>query len=138
VETDAVDAAVAAALAGVASSTSTAPSAAPTGPPLTSGEKNNLVSQISQCWNVGSLSSEALRTTVVVAMEMQPDGKPVSSSLRMVSFEGGNDASAGQAYEAARRAIIRCGAKGFELPSEKFDHWQEIEMVFNPERMRFK
>ncbi|MEM6478789.1 MAG: energy transducer TonB, partial [Pseudomonadota bacterium] len=40
------------------------------------------------------------------------------------------------AFEAARRAIIRCGAKGFDLPSEKYDQWKEIEMTFNPEQMR--
>ena len=43
-----------------------------------------------------------------------------------------------QAFEAARRAIIRCGAQGFDLPREKYDHWRDIEMVFNPEKMRIK
>ncbi|MDZ4134880.1 MAG: energy transducer TonB, partial [Paracoccaceae bacterium] len=46
--------------------------------------------------------------------------------------------SARQAYEAARRAIIRCGATGFKLPAEKYDQWRNIEMVFNPEKMRIK
>ena len=41
-------------------------------------------------------------------------------------------------YEAARRAIIRCGAKGFQLPPEKYEQWRNIEMEFNPERMRIK
>lgn len=139
VEADAVDAALAAALAGASTSVANnAPSAAPAGPPLTSGEENSLVSQISQCWNVGSLSTDGLMTTVVVAMEMTADAKPVAGSIRMVSSEGGTSSSTQQAYDAARRAIIRCGAKGFDLPSDKYDHWREIEMVFNPEKMRFK
>ncbi|MEM9438259.1 MAG: energy transducer TonB, partial [Pseudomonadota bacterium] len=37
---------------------------------------------------------------------------------------------------AARRAIIRCGATGFDLPREKYDQWRQIEMTFNPEEMR--
>jgi hypothetical protein len=56
----------------------------------------------------------------------------------MLGFEGGSEAGARQAFEAARRAIIRCGATGFPLPPEKYDQWRSIEMVFNPERMRIK
>ena len=43
-----------------------------------------------------------------------------------------------QAFEAARRAIIRCGSSGFDLPAEKYGHWRDIEMTFNPERMRIR
>jgi len=64
--------------------------------------------------------------------------KPETGSIRMLSSSGGPDSAAKQAYEAARRAIIRCGAKGFNLPAEKYGQWREIEMTFNPERMRIK
>ncbi len=111
---------------------------APTGPPLTGGEKDALRVAVSSCWNVGSLSSAALQTTVVVGVSMTPEGKPVTSSIRMLTSSGGPDAAAKQAYEAARRAIIRCGSKGYDLPPEKYAQWQEIEMTFNPERMRIK
>lgn len=110
----------------------------PSGPPLTSGEKDALRVAVQQCWNVGSLSSDALRTTVVVAVSMGEDGKPNSGSIRMLSASGGGDTAAKQAFEAARRAIIRCGARGFNLPVEKYDSWRDIEMTFNPERMRIK
>jgi hypothetical protein len=110
----------------------------PQGPPLTSGEKETLRVAVSSCWNVGSLSTDALGTTVVVEVSMTPDAKPVSSSIRMASSSGGSEAAARQAFEAARRAIIRCGARGFDLPAEKYGQWQEIEMTFNPERMRIK
>ena len=110
----------------------------PTGPPLTGGEKDALRVAVSSCWNVGSLSSAALQTTVVVGVSMTSEGKPESGSIRMLSSSGGPEAAARQAYEAARRAIIRCGAKGYDLPVEKFGQWREIEMTFNPERMRIK
>ncbi|NNK78019.1 MAG: energy transducer TonB, partial [Litoreibacter sp.] len=42
------------------------------------------------------------------------------------------------AYEAARRALIRCGARGYNLPVDKFAQWQDVEITFNPERMRIK
>jgi hypothetical protein len=69
---------------------------------------------------------------------MGEDGKPNSGSIRMLSASGGGDTAAKQAFEAARRAIIRCGASGFNLPVEKYDSWRDIEMTFNPERMRIK
>ena len=112
--------------------------AVPAGPPLTSGEKDALRVSVQRCWNVGSLSSEALRTTVIVAVDMAQDGRPENTSIRMVDFDGGSEASARQAYEAARRAIIRCGASGFDLPVEKYAQWREIEMTFNPEGMRLR
>lgn len=123
---------------GSATETPTRPSSAPTGPPLTRGEEDALRIGVQKCWNVGSLSSDALATTVIVSVEMTEDSKPVGGSIRMISFSGGSSTAAGQAFEAARRAIIRCGASGFDLPREKYDHWREIEMTFNPENMRIK
>ena len=117
-----------------------APSEAPVrrGPPLTGGEKDAFRLAVSSCWNVGSLSTDALGTTVVVAFDMEQTGKPVTASVRMVSFSGGSEAGARQAFEAARRAIIRCGARGFDLPVEKYDQWREIEATFNPQGMQFR
>jgi len=132
--TDAVNDALAEALG--TGGTDTTPE--PTGPPLTGGEKDALRVAVEKCWNVGSLSSEALQTTVVVGVKMSEDGKPQTNSIQMLSSSGGSDAAAQQAYEAARRAIIRCGASGYDLPVEKYDRWRDIEMTFNPEKMRIK
>ncbi len=109
---------------------------APSGPPMTRGEKNALRVAVKRCWNVGSLSSEALKTTVVVGVSMAENGKPVA--VKQLSASGGSGPAVKQAYEAARRAVLRCGAKGFDLPRDKFDHWRDIEMTFNPEKMRIK
>ena len=108
------------------------------GPPMTDGEKDALRVAVQACWNVGSLSSDALLTTVTVGVTVAQDGIPDVASIEMIAFEGGTEASARQAYEAARRAIIRCGAKGFQLPPDKYEQWRNIEMEFNPERMRIK
>ncbi len=136
----ATDDAVSAALRSAADSTGEtgARSTQPSGPPLTGGEKDALRVSVSNCWNVGALSSEALRTTVVVGVSLDRAGKPVSGSVKMLSASGGSNDAARQAFGAARRAIIRCGASGYNLPSEKYDHWRDIEMTFNPEKMRIK
>lgn len=130
---DAVNSALAEALGG-----DTGTASVPQGPPLSAGEKESLRVAVSSCWNVGSLSTDALGTTVVVTVSMTQDGKPVVPSIALASYTGGTEAAARQAFEAARRAIIRCGARGYELPVEKYGQWREIEMTFNPERMRVK
>ena len=76
--------------------------------------------------------------TVIVGVSMTREGKPETASIRMLDYFDGNDAAARKAYETARRAIIRCGANGYNLPIEKYEQWREIEMTFNPERMRIK
>lgn len=108
------------------------------GPPLTPGEKDSLRVAVQGCWNVGSLSSEALKTTVVVAVSLSRDGKPEVNSIRMLSSSGGSAAAAEKAFGAARRAIIRCSKSGYDLPPDKYGQWRDIEMTFNPERMRIK
>ena len=87
---------------------------------------------VEACWNIGSLSSEASRTKVSVQFDMTPDGRVESSSLRMIGHEGGSDAAAKQAYEAARRAILRCQKDGYKLPAEKYNRWKETIIDFNP------
>lgn len=111
---------------------------APQGPPITSGEKDALRVAVQQCWNVGSLSSDALRVTVIVGLSVAQTGVPEAGSIRMVEFTDGTEAAARQAFEAARRAIIRCGARGFPLPQEKYEQWREMELVFNPNGMRLR
>ncbi len=141
-EDDATAAAIAAAVSEAndtpAPQTETPRPASPSGPPLSRGEKDALRVAVSSCWNVGSLSSDALRTTVVVAVSLSRDGKPKPGSIRMLSSSGGSAGSEKQAFDAARRAILRCGARGYKLPSEKYDRWRDIEITFNPEKMRIK
>ncbi|MEX0285017.1 MAG: energy transducer TonB [Paracoccaceae bacterium] len=132
---DAVNAALEEALGGTDTPD---PTPVPTGPPLTSGEKSDLILAVSNCWNVGSLSTEALNTTVIVGVKMTEDAKPIASSIRLISSFGGSEAAANQAFQAARRAILRCGARGYALPVEKYGQWRDIEMTFNPERMRIR
>ena len=93
---------------------------------------------VSSCWNLGALSTEAMATVITVAFDMARDGKPDAGSIRLLSHTGGSDAAANQAFQAARRAIIRCGVNGYDLPDEKYDHWRQIEITFNPDNMRWR
>ncbi|PWR03953.1 hypothetical protein DKT77_04380 [Meridianimarinicoccus roseus] len=133
-QTEQVQDAVAAALAEAlgAQTQSAVPSGQAGGPPLSQGERDGLRVAVSRCWNFGALSTDAAKVTVVVGMDMGLDGSP--SNLRLVSQSGGSAAAAQQAYDTARRAILRC--QPFSLPPEKYEQWRTIEMTFNPEEMR--
>ncbi|MFN4130304.1 MAG: cell envelope biogenesis protein TolA [Paracoccaceae bacterium] len=135
---DAVAAALAEALAADDPAPTGGATNAPQGPPMTGGERDALRVAVQQCWNVGSFSSDALNTTVVVFVSVAQNGVPDAGSIRLVSSNGGTDAGARGAFEAARRAIIRCGARGFPLPPEKYEQWREMELVFNPDGMRIR
>ena len=104
-------------------------------PPLAAGVISEVASAIMACWNVGSLSRSARSTIVIVAMEMNPDGRPVSDSIRLVKSSSEDAAATAQAYEAARRAILRCGSGGLKLPPEQYEQWKTIELTFNPQSM---
>lgn len=125
-------------LADLQASGATEAPAAPSGPPLTGGEREALREAVQECWRV-DVGSAASRVTVVVAMEMEENGRVVTSSLRMVRSDGGDGRAAEIAFQAARRAIIRCqtqgGRNGYDLPAAKYDQWREIEMTFNPENV---
>ncbi len=119
--------------------TAPAPQAQPrSGPPMTGSERDAFMVAVSQCWNFNALSTEGAQVTVTVSMEMTPDGRPVQSSLRMSDYSGGSRDAAENAYEAARRAILGCQGSGYPLPVDKYDQWRQIELVFNPERMRLR
>lgn len=139
---DAVAAALAEALAEEAATEDVAAAATasdlPVGPPMTAGEQDALRVAVQQCWNVGALSMEALRTTVTVAVSVGQDGVPDAGSITLVQSNGDSDTATRQAFEAARRAIIRCGARGFPLPPEKYEQWRNMELVFDPNGMRMR
>jgi hypothetical protein len=73
-----------------------------------------------------------------VNVDLDREGKPDKASINMAGFEGGSEAAAKVAYEVARRAILKCGAKGFQLPPEKYEEWKELSLNFNPDGMRMR
>lgn len=130
-EQAAIDAAIAAATEGGTPK-------APEGPPMTGGEIDGLRVAIKQCWNLGTLSSEAMQVVVTVRVDVGADRRPVTTSIRMTDFTGANGAAATQVFEAARRAIIRCSKDGLPLPEDKYDSWKDLELVFDPKGMRLR
>ena len=105
------------------------------GLPLTIREAEEFRSAISNCWSI-NVGSRAANVSVTVAMELQSDGRVIASSLEMTGFEGGNQSDANVAFQAARRAILRCQKDGYNLPIAKFAQWKNLEVTFDPKSMR--
>lgn len=131
-DTNSDDSAVADALAEALAAVSSAPQ----GPPLSGSETEGFRLAVNRCWNV-DLGSEAARVTVTVSFELGRDGK-VQGNVRQVAASGGSPAATEAAFQSARRAILRCGASGYDLPVDKYDHWKEVEITFDPSGMRFR
>jgi hypothetical protein len=106
----------------------------PVGPPLTGSERDGLRLAVQRCWNVPAGLRNAQELRVVIGAELSADGDIISSSIRLIEPDPAPDARFQQAYEAGRRALIRC-APYTSLPREKFAQWRNIEVVFNPEGM---
>lgn len=106
--------------------------------PLTATEMTDFVISVQRCWNVGSLSTEALRVTVSVGVSLNEDGKPDRESFGILAYEGGSKAAAQEAFEVARRAILRCGRDGYDLPADKYETWKDLNVVFDPNGMHMR
>ena len=105
---------------------------------MTSGEKTAIQRHLKPCWaaDPGSFSQDII---VTLRWEMLPDGKLVAGSLRMIDSEGGEGSALRRAIQIAKSAVFRCGNKmGANLPPEKYDQWQEIEVRFDPSNMRIQ
>ena len=101
-----------------------------TGKELSAKTRRDFTVAVERCWNTAALSDEAVNVTMVIALTIGPDRKPVADSLRLVEAKGGSEAAVQQAYEAASKAILLCGRRGFPLPAEKYEAWRELELVF--------
>ena len=114
-----------------------AASSGPKGPPMTGSEIEGVAVAIKTCFNIGTLSTVASQVRITVRLDVGQDGRPVGPSIRMTGFEGGDEAAAGQVFEVAKRAIIRCSKEGLPLPADKYDTWKDLELGFDPSGVRF-
>lgn len=129
---DNVDDAVAAALADAVA----APDI-PQGPPMTGSEREGFRVAVNRCWNVDP-GSVAARVTIVVGFNLDQGGKVVGD-VRQISADGGDTGAVRTAFQAARRAILRCqNPNGYQLPADKYGQWKDVEITFDPSGMRLR
>jgi len=104
----------------------------PSGPPLTGREKGALVLAVQKCWAppIGVQNASDLKVTLLVKLNAQ--GK-ITGKPTLVSPSGSPQGVVKQAYEAGRRALLRCAP--YDLPKDKYEQWRDIEVTFNPQKM---
>ena len=99
------------------------------GTTLTQSEMDALRNQIQVCWNppAGVIDAAELRVSVQFRLDRSGmvDGQPT------ITQSSGNR----QADESARRAVLRCGQNGYNLPADKFEAWQDVVVNFDPGEM---
>ncbi|WP_439156492.1 energy transducer TonB [Yoonia sp.] len=105
------------------------------GPPMTGAERDGFRVSVNRCWNVDP-GSVAARVTVEVGFSLDRAGK-VEGDVRLLGSDGDQSAT-NTAYEAARRAILRCQSSGYQLPPEKYDQWKDVVITFDPSGMRLR
>ncbi|EBA13324.1 hypothetical protein [Roseobacter sp. CCS2] len=126
---------VAAALEAALSATPDAPAVA-AGPPMTGAERDSFRVAVNRCWNVDP-GSVAARVTVEVGFSLDREGRVQGNEVRLISSDG-DQAATNTAFEAARRAILRCQSGGYQLPADKYDQWQDVVITFDPSGMRLR
>lgn len=138
-DADAIAAAVAAAAAEEEPAQPAGGSAtpAPNGPPLNAGEIGDVRSAIGSKWSLGAVSTDTMRTTIVVRVSFDPTGKP--TSIDLIESNGPSQAATDTAFSAARSAIIRAAREGgIPFPPDKYETWKVVDFVFDPSGMRFR
>ena len=98
---------------------------------LTRSELDALRQQVQACFGVpavGGADPASLRVTLEFELHSDGtlDGRP------RVTRSSGPDPRAERSFAgAARRAVTKCGRRGFDLPAAKFETWREVEVNFS-------
>ncbi|MEQ8401896.1 MAG: TonB family protein [Roseitalea porphyridii] len=99
------------------------------GTTLTQSEMDALRSQIQACWNPPAGVIDAAELRVSVRFRLDPSGR-VEGQPTITNSSGNR-----QADESARRAVLRCGMNGYNLPADKYEAWQDVVVNFDPSEM---
>src|SRR5690606_23254768 len=90
------------------SPSSSAATSLPAGPPTTGSEEEGLKLAVQRCWNVPAGLRDAQELKVTLAAELNADGSVINGSIRLIEPASMPDARYKSAFEAGRRALIRC------------------------------
>lgn len=91
--------------------------------------------QVQDCWVV-DVGSRAAEVTVNVEMRLNRYGKVDINSIKLIQSVGGSEAATQTAFQAARRAILRCQKDGYKVPNNIGPNGVSIQLKFDPSSMR--
>ena len=87
---------------------------------LTPAEKAAFAATVQTCWN----PAPGLDPSVTISFAMGTDGRPDPDSFAIMGT------AAPDAFDAARRAVLRCAGAGYDLPKDRHDAWDQIQLTF--------
>ena len=100
--------------------------------PLRIGEEDGIKRAIANCWNSGTLSTEAMRSTLRLLIKMNPDR--TVEDIELIESTAPSKAAEGALMRTARSAIVRCISNA-DLATDRYDAWREIPLEFDPRPM---
>ena len=104
------------------------------GPKMTVDEISAIRQQIEKCWSVPAGARGAKNLVVEVQIWLNKDGSLAKSPKIVDGARMSSNNFYKIAAESARRAVIQCAPlKG--LPKNKYKHWREITLQFDPRDM---
>ena len=101
-------------------------------PRLTLSELDAFRAQMQRCWSPpsGARDAESLIVRVRLSLTLAGD---ILAGPRVVNRTQLSQPFFRTAAESVLRAIRRC--QPFKMPPEKYAHWRDIELTFNPSKM---
>ncbi|MDB5410031.1 MAG: energy transducer TonB [Rhodospirillales bacterium] len=110
---------------------SSQPMNAPLGSQLTVSEKDLVIQQIQQCWNVPAGAKDAQNLIIDVHIDVASD-RTVTNVQIVDQSRYNSDPFFRAAADSAKRAVLNPRCSPLKLPADKFDQWKSITLSFNP------
>ena len=98
-------------------------------PPLLDSEIENFRESVAGCWGVKNFDGSE-KGSVTIAFSLDRKGKIDPDSLKSISNTFEDSRSAQNAFQRAKRAVMKCGVNGYDLPTSKYQHWKRMELTF--------
>jgi outer membrane biosynthesis protein TonB len=106
---------------------------APISAKLTQSETDRLMQQLARCWTAPSAVKDAQNLIVVLEVTVNPDR--TSAQIQVEDQGRMSDPGFSAAANAAKRALRMPECQILDLPPDKYQEWQDLEITFDPSRM---
>jgi len=100
---------------------------------LTASENDRLMQQLAGCWNAPAAVKDAQNLIVVLQVKVNPDR--TTATIQVEDQGRMSDPAFRAAAMAAQRALRMPACQVLDLPPEKYDDWQDLDITFDPSKM---
>jgi uncharacterized protein YecT (DUF1311 family) len=100
-------------------------------------EADAALEQLIKCWNVPASVANSSNTKVQIDLDLNPDGSRTAANISNLSPLK-DDNSFRDLAQSAMRAINNPSCSQFQLPSERYESWKHLVIVFDPHTLEAK